>query len=88
MNDDAVLYMDEHGDIEEPTDLKPCKHLNHDKDAYPRCELRTEGEITYWYRPYETQNQRCQFCKKRHQRINEYLDCYEPGYCNDYVVRE
>ena len=68
--------------------IAPCKHLNHDKTAYPQLELRTEGEITYWYRPYETQNKRCQYCKIKRFRINNYVDCYEPGYCSEYEVRE
>jgi hypothetical protein len=87
MNDDAFLYEAEHGQMEEPVYI-PCKHLNHDKDAFPRFELKTESGITFWYRKSEEYNKRVQFCRKRRQRINGYLDCYEPGYCSCYEASE
>jgi hypothetical protein len=65
----------------------PCKHLNHNPNAFPLLELKTENDITFWYRKNEKHNKRVQFCKIKRFRINEFLDCYEPGYCNEYEVK-
>lgn len=67
--------------------ISPCKHLNHDPAAFPHLELVTNDDgIKYWYRKNEEFNRRVQFCRCKRYRIGEYLDCYEPGYCNMYEM--
>jgi|LGOV01.1.fsa_nt_gb hypothetical protein len=73
------------------SNLQPCKHLDHDPEHYPSCELRTimygQSEVKYWERKsfYEGQPTKVQFCKKR-GRVNEILACY--GEMNCYELKE
>jgi hypothetical protein len=71
--------------------LIPCKHLDHNPDNYPSCELKTcepmMPEIKYFERKstYEGCPTKVQFCGQGRGRINAVFDCYEgPGPCGCY----
>lgn len=61
--------------------FKPCRHLNHDPDAFPSCVLKTDPnhpQVRYWKRqalPYPEAPRDVQFCRLR-GRINNRYDCY------------
>lgn len=64
------------------TPLRKCKHLDHDPEHYPGCELKNVDHtgyewIQYWRRVDPDGNlQDVQFCKKR-GRIYGILACYD-----------
>ncbi len=66
--------------------MKPCKHLDHDEENYPGCELVTfDGfscEVKHWVRtvvPFEDAPRSVQFCGAGRGRINGIFQCYNPG---------
>lgn len=74
--------------------LKPCKHLDHNPDNYPSCELKvipakengSNVDVLYFYRKNEvgTGNPlNVQFCKQR-GRMNSIFDCYQKECMNCY----
>ena len=70
--------------------IAPCKHLDYDRARAPGLTQGEQDGIRYWVRPGAgaTWLQRCQFCKIKRFRINEYLDCFEPGYRDCYDPEE
>lgn len=60
--------------------MKPCKHLDHNEENYPACELVTlEGfscQVKHWYRPHAEDDKHCQFCGLGKGRINGIFQCY------------
>lgn len=89
MNDDACLYIDEHGDVEEPIELKPCKHLIFDQDKYPHLQLVNfilpypMHPILAWKRDEvgADGSYYCQFCDKGNRRMTHAVKCYGERDC-------
>lgn len=75
--------------------MKPCKHLDHNPERYPSCELielkSFSCPVFFWKRPeaFTHENgervnpENVQFCGKGRGRINEIFACYNEGemYC-------
>ena len=63
--------------------LIPCKHLDHNPENYPSCELKTcephFPDVKYFERnvPYEGAATKVQFCGQGRGRINSVFECYE-----------
>ena len=75
--------------------MKPCKHLDHNKEHYPTCELVTLHSMTipvhHWKRlevPYEGAPVNVQFCGKGRGRINGIFQCYNEGEMSCYEPQE
>ncbi len=89
MNDDAFLYREEHGEIEDPVELKPCKHLIFNKDMFPQLELvnlilpEPYHPILAWKREERgvDGSYYCQFCDKGNRRIPYAVKCYGERDC-------
>ena len=62
--------------------MKACRHLDHDKEKYPSCDLvQVPGmDVKYWFRREVDPSlpQKVQFCKLR-GRINDVFSCYNEG---------
>jgi hypothetical protein len=71
--------------------MKPCKHLDYNKESYPSCELvEIKGfpcPVKHWKRtvvPYEGAPVNVQFCKRG--RINGIFQCYNQGEMHCYEL--
>lgn len=66
--------------------LIPCKHIDHNPENYPSCELKTDDDypsLKYFKRTLITEGDpvNVQFCGKGRGRINSILDCYGDMHC-------
>ena len=67
------------------SELIPCKHLDHDIESYPSCELKTCAphfpDVKYWQRNARIAGEgnplNVQFCGQGRGRINSIFDCYD-----------
>lgn len=65
--------------------MKPCKHLDHDKEKYPSCELiEVKGfscPVFHFRReaPYKGAATDVQFCGEGRGRIAGIFQCYNPN---------
>jgi len=70
--------------------LIPCKHLDHNPDNYPSCELKTAEPHCPGVKFFERKEApagaptRVQFCGAGRGRINAVFDCYDGSmHCYD-----
>jgi hypothetical protein len=64
------------------SNLIPCKHLDHNPENYPSCELKTcelIPHVKFFERKpiHEGAATQVQFCGQGRGRINSIFDCYE-----------